>query len=166
MTVIPACVPAKDKAALLVGGGTGIPILVELARKIKEETGRKPTIVVGFRDQVFLTDELSKYGDLIVSTEDGSTGIKGNVIDAIKKSYIKMEIIYACGPHPMLNSLKEYAGDKKIDLQISLEEKMACGIGACLACTCKTKEIDSYTKVHNKRICKEGPVFDANEVEL
>ena len=72
----------------------------------------------------------------------------------------------ACGPTPMLRAIKEYAAEKGIKCYISLEEKMACGIGACLACVCQSKDVDHHSNVHNKRICKDGPVFLAEEVEL
>jgi len=75
-------------------------------------------------------------------------------------------MIFACGPTPMLRGLKAYAAEQNIPAQISMEEKMACGIGACLACVCNSKEKDSHTNVDNKRICKEGPVFYAEDVEL
>ena len=75
-------------------------------------------------------------------------------------------MIYACGPTPMLKGVKAYAEEMGLEAQISLEERMACGIGACLACVCKSKEVDGHTHVHNKRVCKDGPVFDAKEVEL
>jgi dihydroorotate dehydrogenase electron transfer subunit len=75
-------------------------------------------------------------------------------------------VIYACGPTPMLRAVKEYAIKNNVECFVSLEEKMACGIGACLACVCKSKEIDSHTNVKNKRICKDGPVFLAEEVEF
>ena len=88
------------------------------------------------------------------------------MIDAIKAQGVEGDVIYACGPTPMLRALKGYAAEQNIECQISLEEKMACGIGACLACVCKTKEVDHHTHVHNKRICKDGPVFYAEEVEL
>ncbi len=151
----------KEGKALIVGGGTGVPILVELGKCLN-----KPNIVAGFRDEVFLKKELSKAGELYIATEDGSVGTKGNVLDAIKQNNISADYILACGPHPMLKALKEYANEKEIPLWFSLEEKMACGIGACLACTCKSKDIDDNTKVKNKRICKEGPVFFSEEVEL
>ena len=115
---------------------------------------------------------LKKYDTKIVvnvcgkTTEDGSVGTKGNVLDAIRGQGLKGEIVYACGPTPMLRALKGYGEEMKIPCWISLEERMACGIGACLACVCKSKEVDGHTNVHNKRICKEGPVFDAREVEL
>ena len=153
----------KDKRAILVAGGIGIPPMLELAKNLDCEK----TIVVGYRDaQTFLSDELSSYGDVVIATEDGSVGTKGNVLDAIRENQVTGYVIYACGPTPMLRALKTYAAEKHIECQISLEEKMACGIGACLACVCKSKEKDSHTNVHNKRICKDGPVFYAEEVDL
>ena len=74
--------------------------------------------------------------------------------------------IYACGPTPMLRALKAYAEEKGIECWLSLEERMACGVGACLGCVCKSKEVDSHSHVHNKRVCKDGPVFLSTEVEL
>ncbi|MED9931999.1 MAG: dihydroorotate dehydrogenase electron transfer subunit [Catenibacillus sp.] len=153
----------KDKRAILVAGGIGIPPMLELAKNLDCEK----TIVVGYRDaQTFLSDELSSYGDVVIATEDGSVGTKGNILDAIRENQVTGDVIYACGPTPMLRALKTYAAEKHIECQISLEEKMACGIGACLACVCKSKEKDSHTNVHNKRICKDGPVFYAEEVDL
>ena len=93
-------------------------------------------------------------------------GTKGTVIDAIREQNIEGTVIYACGPTPMLRAIKEYAIKNNIECQLSLEERMACGIGACLACVCKSKEKDHHTNVNNKRICKDGPVFMAEEVEL
>ena len=74
--------------------------------------------------------------------------------------------MYACGPAPMLKALKEYAEEQGIRLYVSLEERMACGVGACLACVCRTRETDAHSNVRNRRICKDGPVFLAGEVEL
>jgi dihydroorotate dehydrogenase electron transfer subunit len=87
-------------------------------------------------------------------------------MDAIREQALEADIIYACGPTPMLRAIKAYAEEHGIECYISLEERMACGIGACLACVCQSKEIDSHSKVHNKRICKDGPVFLATEVEI
>ena len=87
-------------------------------------------------------------------------------MDAIKAEGVTGDVIYSCGPTPMLRAVKEYAEANNIEAQISMEERMACGIGACLACVCKSKDVDHHTNVHNKRVCKEGPVFDAREVEL
>ncbi|MCI5622753.1 MULTISPECIES: dihydroorotate dehydrogenase electron transfer subunit [Anaerostipes] len=153
----------KDSKAILIGGGIGIPPMLELAKGLSCDK----TIVLGYRDsQMFLKEEFEPYGEVVISTEDGSVGTKGNVIDAIKEQAVAGSIIYACGPTPMLRGIKAYAEEHDIEAQISLEERMACGIGACLACVCKSKEIDAHSHVHNKRICKDGPVFDAREVEL
>jgi dihydroorotate dehydrogenase electron transfer subunit len=111
-------------------------------------------------------DEFQAQGNVLVATEDGSVGTKGNVLDAIRENGAKADVIYACGPLPMLRALKAYAAEQGMDCFISMEERMACGIGACLACVCKTKDVDAHSNVKNKRICKEGPVFDAREVEL
>ena len=137
--------------------------MLELAKELNCEK----QIVVGYHnDELFLADELRKYGEVIIATEDGSVGTKGNVLDAIRENALKADVIYACGPTPMLRALKQYAAENDIECRISMEERMACGIGACLACVCKTKEKDHHTNVNNKRICKEGPVFRAEEVEI
>ena len=103
---------------------------------------------------------------LQAATEDGSVGTKGNVLDAIRENKLIADVIYACGPTPMLRALKAYAQEQDIECWISMEERMACGIGACLACVCQSKEVDDHSHVHNKRVCKDGPVFLATEVEL
>lgn len=154
--------PLKDKKAFLVGGGIGIPPMLELARSLDCEK----QMVLGYRDVLFLNEEFEPYGKVYVATEDGSAGTKGNVIDAIRANGLKADVIYACGPTPMLRALKAYAAENGIECWLSLEEKMACGIGACLACVCQSKEVDDHSHVHNKRICKDGPVFLAQEVEL
>lgn len=153
----------QEKKAILIGGGVGIPPLLELSKQLKNEV----TIVVGYRDnQTFLSDDFKKHANVYIATEDGSVGTKGNVIDAIKENNLTADIIYSCGPTPMLKAVKDFGEENNIPTQVSLEERMACGIGACLACTCKTNEIDEHSKVHNTRICKEGPVFWAGEVKL
>lgn len=154
--------PLKEKKAFLIGGGIGIPPMVELAKQLNCEK----QMVLGYRDTVFLQEEFKGLGSMYVATEDGSCGTEGNVLDAIRENGLEAEIIYACGPTPMLKAVKEYAMVNGIECWLSLEEKMACGIGACLACVCKSKEKDSHTHVNNKRVCKEGPVFRAEEVEF
>ena len=154
--------PLKEKKAFLIGGGIGIPPMVELAKQLTCEK----QIVAGYRDELFLTEELSKNGALYIATEDGSAGTKGNVLDAIRERDLSAEVIYACGPTPMLRAVKAYAQEKGIEAWLSLEERMGCGVGACLACVCRSKEVDEHSQVHNKRICKDGPVFLAGEVEL
>ena len=178
------------KKAFLIGGGIGVPPMLQLAKDINagivQTSGEEKNsgqaamegaeiktavcdmnIVMGYRDEnTFLLDEFKEQAASFVATEDGSVGTKGNVIDAIKENALEADVIYACGPMPMLRALKAYAAEHDMDCFISMEERMACGIGACLACVCKTKDKDAYSNVNNKRICKEGPVFDAKEVEL
>lgn len=155
--------PLEGEKVFLIGGGIGIPPMLELAKQLDCEK----QMILGYRDEnLFLREEFEAYGEVYVATEDGSVGTKGNVLDAIREHHLEADVIYACGPKPMLRAVKEYAAEQKIKCYISLEEKMACGIGACLACVCKSKEIDSHSNVQNKRICKDGPVFLAEEVEL
>lgn len=155
---------AEGKRAFLMGGGIGVPPILELAKQMQCE---KKQIVVGYRNaQTFLKEEFEAVAELYISTEDGSVGTKGNVMDAIREQKLKADIIYACGPTPMLRAIKQYAEENGIECYISLEERMACGIGACLACVCKSKEKDAHSNVNNKRICKDGPVFLSTEVEI
>lgn len=151
------------KRVFLMGGGIGIPPMVELAKQL----GGDKKIIVGYRDnKLFLKGDLEKYGQVCVATEDGSVGTKGNVMDAIAASGFEADVIYACGPMPMLRAIKKYAEEKGIEAYISLEERMACGVGACLGCVVKTKEINHHSHVNNARICTDGPVFEAKEVEI
>ena len=152
----------KGKRVMLMGGGIGVPPMLEMAKQLNCEK----QIILGFRDELFLMDEFKQQGRVYVATEDGSAGTEGNVLDAIRENGLDAEIIYACGPMPMLRALKEYAEKNHIECWISMEERMACGIGACLACVCQSKEKDAHSNVKNKRICKEGPVFRAEEVEF
>lgn len=158
------------KKAFLIGGGIGVPPMLQLAKDINagiDNAVCDMNIVMGYRDEnTFLLDEFKEQAASFVATEDGSVGTKGNVIDAIKENALEADVIYACGPMPMLRALKAYAAEHDMDCFVSMEERMACGIGACLACVCKTKDKDAHSNVNNKRICKEGPVFDAKEVEL
>ncbi|MGB8455255.1 MAG: dihydroorotate dehydrogenase electron transfer subunit [Anaerocolumna sp.] len=152
----------EGRKAILIGGGIGIPPMLELAKQLNCEK----QMVLGYRDITFLDKEFEKYGEVYRSTEDGSTGTKGNVIDAIKANHLEGDILYACGPTPMLKGVKAYAEEHGIRAQLSMEERMACGIGACLACVCKSTEKDHHTNVNNKRICKDGPVFYSGDIEL
>lgn len=152
----------KDKKAILIGGGIGIPPMLQLAKELDCEK----SIVLGYRDEEFLSWDFAPYGRVYKSSDNGTIGVKGTVMDAIREYGVTGDIIYACGPTPMLRAIKEYAMANGIEAQLSLEEKMACGVGACLACVCQSKEIDDHSKVHNKRICKDGPVFLAEEVEF
>lgn len=152
---------AEGKKVFLMGGGIGVPPILELAKQMQCE---EKQIVVGYRDaHTFLKDEFEQNGTLYISTEDGSVGTKGNVMDAIREQNLDADMIFACGPTPMLRAIKIYAEERGLECYISLEERMACGIGACLACVCKTKEKDAHSNVNNKRICKDGPVFLSTE---
>lgn len=154
---------AQGKKAFLMGGGIGIPPMLQLA---KELPGEKQ-IIAGYRDsKLFLKEDLEQYGKVAVATEDGSAGTRGNVMDAIAAEKLQADIIFACGPMPMLRAIKEYAARRGIKAYISLEEHMACGVGACLGCVVKTREIDHHSHVHNARICTDGPVFEAEEVDI
>lgn len=155
----------EGKRALLIGGGIGIPPLLELAKRLKAAK----QIVLGYQNcnmAGFLQKDFAQYGSVYVATEDGSIGTKGNVLDAVRKNKLGADIIYACGPMPMLRAIKAYAQEKRIPAYISLEEHMACGVGACLGCVVKTKEVHHHTNVNNARICTDGPVFEAGEVEI
>lgn len=155
--------PLEGENVFLIGGGVGIPPMLELAKNLNCEK----QIILGYRDsQMFLRDEFEAYGEVFAATEDGSAGDKGNVLDVIRGRGLTADVMYACGPAPMLKALKEYAEEQGIRLYVSLEERMACGVGACLGCVCRTKEIDSHSHVHNARICTDGPVFEAGEVEI
>lgn len=155
----------EGKKAFLIGGGIGIPPMVQLAKELPGSREQKQ-IVLGFRDELFLTEDLKEQGELFVATEDGSSGTRGNVLDCIREQGLTADVIYACGPTPMLRALKNWAEEQGVECWLSLEERMACGIGACLACVCKSKDVDGHSKVRNKRVCKEGPVFLSTEVEL
>lgn len=154
--------PKKSQKAFLIGGGIGIPPMLQLAKELECER----QMVLGFKDEVFLLEEFARCGEVYIATEDGSAGIEGNVLDAIRENGLTADIIYACGPSPMLRALKAYAAERGMECWISMEERMACGIGACLACVCQSKNKDEHSNVNNKRICKEGPVFLAQEVEF
>lgn len=141
---------------LLVGGGVGVPPLYNLAKRLLAQECR-PTLVVGFNsaDEVFYRDEFAALGvDVRVTTVDGSVGVKGFVTDAIEQVRGDYDYIYACGPIPMLRAVSD-ATD--VDAQFSFEERMGCGFGACVGCTCKTK-------YGAKRICKDGPVLFKEEI--
>lgn len=144
----------NKKNVLLVGGGIGVPPLVEVAKRLSKSAN--VTIVIGARDksQVIYEEKLSKYGKVYVTTDDGSYGDKGNVINCIDNHNLDFDVFYACGPSVMLKFLDlKYQGKK--EGYISFEERMACGVGICYGCVCKPREVkDGFL-----RVCKEGPVF-------
>ena len=142
-------------APLLVGGGVGVPPMYMLARQLRE-AGKKVRVILGFntKDEVFYEDEFRALGcDVTVTTVDGSHGVKGFVTNALdgQQSYY-----YTCGPLPMIKALLQAAGTKG---EVSMEERMGCGFGACMGCTIQTTQ-------GPKRVCKEGPVFPAEILQL
>lgn len=145
--------------SIIVGGGLGTPPLLELVKNIK---GKK-TIYLGFRTNPYLVDDFKKYGEVFLATDDGKSGYKGTVIDLLNNNKANGQIIYACGPVPMLKALKEWSNKHNIPGWFSLEERMGCGFGACVGCVCKIEENNEFGFTY-KKVCKDGPVFNAKEV--
>lgn len=145
---------------LLVGGGIGTAPLVELCKTIKEKDVK---VLLGFRTEPYLVETFKKYCTTVeVATEDGSFGVKGYVTALMEGAMENSpEIIYACGPEIMLKQVQLFGQEKGIPTQLAMEERMACGVGACLVCSCKVKAGDDWDYV---RTCKEGPVFWGEEV--
>lgn len=155
----------KGKKITLMAGGIGVPPMLGTLKALCENNDTN--VILGYRNNdMFLKKDFEKYGEVTVATEDGSFGVKGNVVDALKLQKEQPEIIMACGPMPMLAAIKRYAEEKGIKAYISLEERMACGVGACLGCVTKTKNVDHHSQVKNARVCTEGPVFPAEEVDI
>ena len=155
--------PLEGEHPIVIGGGIGVPPMLELAKSLSA----KVTIVLGYRDeQLFLKEQFEDYGQVEIATDNGAVGVHGTVVDVLEQKQITGDVIYACGPKPMLAAVKRYAMEHEIKCYVSMEERMACGIGACLGCVCQTKEEDAHSHVHNTRVCKDGPVFLAEEVEL
>lgn len=139
---------------VLIGGGAGVPPMYNLCRKLVAE-GKKPKVILGFNklNEVFFENEFKALGaEVTVTTADGSYGMKGFVTDALKN--MKYTYIYSCGPEPMLKAIYNTA---ETSGQLSFEERMGCGFGACMGCSCATK-------YGNKRICKDGPVLEMEEI--
>lgn len=157
----------EGRKVLLLGGGIGIPPMLGLAKALHALPDTEVTAAMGYRDShLFLTEELSAYSRLLIATEDGSVGTKGNVLDAVRDNEVMADAVCACGPMPMLRAVASYAKEKGIPAYISLEERMACGVGACLGCVTRTRDVDAHSHVRNARICTEGPVFKAEEVQI
>ncbi len=152
------------KTAVIIGGGIGTPPMLGVASHF----GGNSTVISGFRNAsaVILQDDFAKTGaETVLCTDDGSAGKKGFVTDALVEvlSSKKVDVIYACGPKMMLQKIADIAKENDIACQLSLEERMGCGIGACLVCACKTVKDGEEIYSH---VCKDGPVFDAREVVL
>ncbi|WMI81762.1 dihydroorotate dehydrogenase electron transfer subunit [Anaerotignum sp. MB30-C6] len=140
---------------LLIGGGVGVPPMYRLAKNLINE-GKKPIVILGFntKDEAFYVEEFESLGvEVIVATADGTLGTKGFVTDIVK-SLSNYTYFYTCGPEPMLKALSDCTTTSG---QLSFEERMGCGFGACMGCSCETK-------YGNKRICKDGPVLEKEEI--
>lgn len=152
-----------QKRIAVIGGGIGTPPLLELVRQIK---GGNPACEIyaflGFRTEPVLAEDFEKYGAVVhVSTDDGSAGFHGNVVENMDNFSFDYDVMYACGPNIMLESAADWARARKTKLYVSMEERMACGIGACVGCAVKIKS--GYSFVY-KKVCKDGAVFLAEEV--
>ncbi len=152
----------RNRKAVIIGGGIGVPPMVPIA----EFYGRNATVITGFRSAgaVILQKDLEKTGaEVILCTDDGTAGMKGFVTNALEKCLEKEkpDIIYACGPMPMLRGIVKIADENGIRTQVSLEERMGCGVGGCLVCACRTVKDGREVYSH---VCKDGPVFEAEEV--
>lgn len=146
--------PEPNKRAFVIGGGIGTFPLLKLCKQLN-----RPEIFLGFRnkDMVVMENEFSALGNLHIATDDGSCGYHGFAIALAEEKIDECDILYACGPKPMLKSVKALAEKYGKKAEISMEERMGCGIGACLVCVCKTT-------TGNRQVCRQGPVFDASEV--
>lgn len=157
---------AQGKDVVVMGGGIGVPPILELSKALSKNAN-SVTSVLGYRNgDLFLKEDFDRVVKTEIATEDGSVGVKGNVLTLMEEKNVKADVIFACGPMPMLRAIKAYAEKENIVAYISLEERMACGVGACLGCVCKTTKKDAHSHVNNARVCTEGPVFDAREVEI
>lgn len=153
-------VPTEEGNHVVVGGGIGAPPLIELVKCLKG----KVTVFLGARSTPILVEKFEALGATVhVATDDGSVGFKGNVVQLMDKIQPKADFIYSCGPKIMLKYLSQWAKDKGLKAQVSMEERMACGIGACVGCAVKIKK-EGENDWQNLKVCKDGPVFMSNEV--
>lgn len=148
----------KDEELLLVGGGVGIAPMLYLGKELKEK-GYKPSFLIGARSKndLLQLDEFSKYGEVYTTTEDNSFGEKGYVTNHSILQTKRFDKIYTCGPKPMMVAIAKYAKERNIFCEVSLENTMACGIGACLCC------VENTDKGHIC-VCTEGPIFNINKL--
>jgi dihydroorotate dehydrogenase electron transfer subunit len=154
----------ENSKIALVAGGVGIAPLLLLAKELKNKNNNI-VLYYGGRttDDIVLIDELAEIADkLIITTDDGSVGIKGLVTEPFEKNISDFDIIYACGPKKMLKVVSELSVKNKVKVEVSMDERMACGIGACLGCIIYIK--DENNQIVQKRCCVEGPVFDGSKV--
>ncbi len=175
--------PGRQRTICLVAGGLGVPPMVALAKALREgilagrgrehdgehQSGRgeiKLVAMLGFQEEPFLTEELGAYCDEVhIASERGATDFRGNVLELMEKRGDWGDYYLSCGPKPMLKALSELCFRRNTPVQVSLEERMGCGYGACVGCTCKTVETGGSGKSPKlKKVCKDGPVFLGSEV--
>ncbi len=149
----------ENSKVLLIGGGSGVAPFLYLAKTLNK-SGVRPKILLGARsaDDIVLKEEFEKYGEVLITTEDGSLGEKGFVINHSGFNDLDFDILQTCGPDPMMKAIGEIAQSKNIHCEVSLENLMACGVGACLCCITETHD-------GNKCVCTEGPVFNVKELK-
>ena len=150
-----------DKKTIFIGGGIGVPPMLYSAK----QCGKNATVINGFRNQkaVILEEDFKSFaGNVIITTDDGSYGIHGFVTQPLQEYIKNADMACACGPMPMLKVIAEICKEHNKPCQVSLEERMGCGIGACLVCACKT--LDKDGNIEHSHVCKKGPVYNAEEV--
>ena len=156
-------VAALGAKPVLIGGGIGVPPMLQTAKAAKD-AGAQPRAVLGFRNRgaVILEADFQAVCETFVTTDDGSYARHGFVTDVLKELLAGATGVAACGPKPMLKAIAALAEDAGLPCQVSMEERMGCGIGACLVCACALKAENGGTRYGH--VCKDGPVFDAKEV--
>lgn len=157
-------VAALGAKPVFLGGGIGVPPMLQTV-KCAKAAGAAPRAILGFRNQgaVILEDEFRAVCETFVTTDDGSYARHGFVTDVLKELVADATGVAACGPKPMLKAIAALAKDAGLPCQVSMEERMGCGIGACLVCACALKAENGETRYGH--VCKDGPVFNAEEVE-
>lgn len=154
---------SRGQTVLAVGGGIGVPPMLQLALAARK-LGAKVIAVTGFKDQPFLISELELAGaEAYVATDSGAEGFQGTVLELIREKGLQADHWFACGPKVMLRALSEYVLQQGQDVQVSMEERMGCGYGACVGCVCDIRELETGAAVR-KKVCKDGPVFWGSEV--
>ena len=153
----------KDKKVAVIGGGIGTVPLLQLAKELKV-LGNSPVAYLGFRGNAYKIDEFQNYCKIVtVATENGCEGFAGFITEPFADKVKDFDVVYSCGPEVMMKRVADICKKNGVKLYVSMEERMACGIGACLVCVCKTKS-DSESGWHYSKVCTDGPIFLAEEV--
>jgi len=151
--------PRQGRRSLLIAGGVGTPPMVELAKRLAGDVA----VYLGFRSQPYLVERLREYAAVHVATDDGSYGRRGSVIDLLQEQSAEGDEYFACGPKPMLEAVQRWAGSRALSGQMSLEERMGCGIGTCVGCVVRIRDGSAQGWSYNK-VCRDGPVFRGEKV--